>query len=497
MVALTIPMDPASPVPLHRQLYAYLRDAILEGRLAPGERMPSTRSLSESLGVSRTTVTLGYEQLLSEGYLETAVGSGTYVSRRLPGDLLPGSGPPDPADIRVRLSMYGKHVREAGPFDRRAPSLPVNFRHGRADYTRFPMAIWRRLLLRHCRANEPAMLDYAVDGQGYTPLREAIARYISRARAVRCTAEQVVIVNGSQQALDLIARVLLDRGDTAAIEDPCYAGARRAFEAQGAQLLPAPVDASGLVVERLKRSAARKPRLVYVTPSHQFPSGFVLSLARRLELLDWAERSGAVIVEDDYDSEYRYEGHPLPSVQGLEEKGRVLYTGTFSKVLFPSLRIGYIVAPRALATVLARAKWLSDRQAPLLEQYALADFIQLGHLERHIRRMRKLYDHRRRVLVAALQRLGPRTTVQGENAGMHILVRLHTRLSADEVVRRAAREGVGITSAAQYYIKARHSNEFVLGYANLTDEQIEDGVRRIARAIDHRGGAEYAEVKAF
>ena len=482
-MTLTIPMDPAAPVPLHRQVYVYLRDAILEGRLAPGEKVPSTRALSESLGVSRTTVTLGYEQLLSEGYLEAAVGSGTYVSRRLPGDLLPGNDSPGPSDIRIRLSAYGKRVRDAGAFDRRAAALPVNFRHGRADYTRFPMAVWRRLLLRHCRSAQPAMLDYADDGQGYPPLREAIARYLSRARAVRCSAEQVIVVNGSQQALDLIARVLLNPRDTAAVEDPCYGGARRAFESQGARLLPVPVDASGLVVERLQRYARRNPRIVYITPSHQFPTGFVLSLTRRLELLDWVEHTGAVIVEDDYDSEYRYAGHPLPSVQGLEEKGRVLYTGTFSKVLFPSLRIGYIVAPPSLAPVLARAKWLSDRQAPMMEQYALADFIGEGHLERHIRRMRKLYDHRRRVLVAALQRLGRRASVQGENAGMHILVRLHTRCSADEVVNRAAREGAGITSAAEYYIRASHSNEFVLGYANLTDAQIEDGVRRLERAI--------------
>lgn len=479
---LTIPLDPASRNPLHRQLYEYLRDRILARRLAPGERMPSTRALSESLGVSRTTVTLGYEQLLSEGYLETAVGSGTYVSRSLPGDLLPGDEPPEPQEIRVRLSEYGKRLLHAEPFDRTTTPVSVYFRHGRPDYSRFPIAVWRRLLLRHCRANEPAMLDYSDDGRGYLPLREAIARYLSRARAVRCTAEQIVIVNGSQQALDLIARVLTNHGDTVALEDPCYGGARRAFGLQGARILPLPVDESGLMVGRLK--SAKNVRLVYVTPSHQFPSGYVLSLERRLELLRWAEHSGSVIVEDDYDSEYRYEGYPLPSVQGLEEGGRVLYTGTFSKVLFPSLRLAYIVLPMPLVPVFARAKWLADRMAPMLEQYALADFIRLGHLERHIRRMRKLYDHRRRVLVSSLQQyLGKKATVQGENAGMHILVRFHTRFTSEQLVERSAREGVGILSARSYYQKAPHQNEFVLGYANLTDSEIEAGVKRLARAL--------------
>ncbi len=481
-MAITIPLDPRLSMPLHRRLYEHLRDQILTGRLAPGERMPSTRALSESLGVSRTTVTLSYEQLISEGYFETVTGSGTYVSRALSEGLGSGDEPETQSQIRVRLSEYGKRLLQREPFIRKEWAFPVSFRHGRPDYSRFPMTVWRRLLLRHCRANQYSMLDYASDGQGYAPLREEISRYISRSRSVRCNAGQIVIVNGSQQALDLVSRTLANQGDTVALEDPCYHGAFRAFESQGLHLRPIAVDESGLIVDRLIKSREKNIRFVYVTPSHQFPTGYVLSLPRRLQLLDWAERNRSMIVEDDYDSEYRYAAHPLPSMQGLEPGGRVLYAGTFSKVLFPALRIGYIVAPESLAPVLARAKWLTDRQTPLLEQYALTDFIRQGFLERHIRRMRKLYDQRRRTLVTELQKhFGSRVSIQGENTGMHIMVSFHIEYSAEEFLRRAAQAGVGMLSARQYYIKAKHTNQFVLGYANLTESEIREGVLRLAR----------------
>lgn len=482
---LTIPLDPSLPAPLHRQLYEYLRDSILARRLEPGERMPSTRSLSESLRVSRTTVTLGYELLLSEGYLETVVGSGTYVSPSLPGELLPGSDPDTSDEMKVRLSEYARRLaRAAPPPERPGDGRVIDFRHGRPDYARFPITTWRRILLRHCRANDAEMLDYARDSRGYVGLRDAIARYFARARAVRCTAEQVIIVNGSQQALDLIARVLINKGEIVAIENPCYGGALRAFQSHGARLLPVPVDESGIVVDHLKSGASKKARLVYITPSHQFPSGFVLTLDRRLQLLDWARSETSMIVEDDYDSEYRYHGHPLPSVQGLEPEGRVLYMGTFSKVLFPSLRIGYLVVPQSLSEVFARAKWLADRHTAMLEQYALADFIREGHLDRHIRRMRSLYNRRRQVLVTEfLKHLGKKITVQGENAGMHILVRLHSRFSSDEIVKRAAQRGVAIRSAESLYLKAGGRNEFVFGYANLTETQIRAGVEILAGVL--------------
>jgi GntR family transcriptional regulator/MocR family aminotransferase len=328
------------------------------------------------------------------------------------------------------------------------------------------------------------MLDYA-NSLGYRPLREAIARYLVQSRAVQCSADQILIVAGSQQALDLVTRILIDRGDQIALENPGYLGARQIFLAQGATLYPLPVDSSGVVVEALWK---RLPeiKLVYVTPSHQFPTGAVLSLSRRLDLLAWAELAGALIVEDDYDSEYRYGGRPIPALQGLDHRGLVLYIGTFSKVLFPSLRIGYLVVPPKLIEVFARAKWLSDRQSPLLEQYVLTDFINEGYLERHIRRMRSLYNQRRQKLVQALiDYFGERVTILGENAGMHLMVRLSTPLSDKAVISRAAAMGVGLVSARRYYLENECSGEFILGYADLREPEIEIGVQRLATALSN------------
>jgi GntR family transcriptional regulator/MocR family aminotransferase len=486
---IAITLDNEMTAPLHHQLYEELRGAILTGRLVAGERLPSTRALARSLGISRTTVTQSYEQLLGEGYLQAAIGSGTFVCRQLPDDLL------RPAVVKrarsgqatrraMRLSRYGESVAEAELYEPAGSEALINFKYGRPALDEFPLQLWRRLLARHCRAGELARLDYAADWLGHRPLREAIARYLARSRAVRCHSDQVIIVGGSQQAIDLVTRVLIERGETVAMEEPGYLGARRAFLAQGASLWPVPVDESGLVVEKLRARPAAQAKLVYVTPSHQFPTGAVLSLPRRLELLAWAQETGAVIVEDDYDSEYRYSGRPVPALQGLDQSESVIYVGTFSKVLFPALRVGYLVAPENLTRVLARAKWLADRQAPALEQCALTDFINEGHLERHIRRMRALYDRRRQMLVRALkQHLGERVTILGENAGMHLLARIRTRLADREVVRRAEQAGVGLLSARSNYLKPRRAGEFILGYANLSERQIQEGVRRLSSAL--------------
>src|SRR5499426_710763 len=376
-----ITLDQRSATPLHKQLYDELRRAILTGRLKPGERVPSTRGLSQSLGVSRATVTLSYEQLLSEGYLRASTGSGTFVGCELPDDLLktkpveksrPASSAqetgvqetgPQEATRRIELSRYGASIADSAPFEPPEPEAPINFRTGCPALDEFPLQQWRRLMIKHYRAKDDSMLDvkdcvtldYAPDSQGYGPLREAIAGYLRHARAVKCDADQVVIVNGAQQAVDLIAKLLIDRGDQVAIENPGYLGARRVFLAHGAELLPAPVDESGIVVDALTSKSKGGLKLVCVTPSHQFPTGVTLTLARRLDLLCWAEKTGAMIVEDDYDSEFRFGSRPIPSLQGLANGDSVIYVGTFSKVLFPSLRIGYLVAAPSLARVFARA----------------------------------------------------------------------------------------------------------------------------------------------
>jgi GntR family transcriptional regulator / MocR family aminotransferase len=491
-----ISLNDQAPLPLHRQLYDELRRAILTGRLLPSQRIPSTRALAKSLGISRATVTLSYEQLLSEGYLETLSGSGTFVCAQLPDELLQSS--PVLSDRQssqrpIQLSVYGETLLTPELMRLPDPTLAINFSYGRPAFDHFPMDLWRRLMTRYCHLNPPLM-DYATDSGGYLPLRQAIAHYLSRARAVQCNPEQVIILNGSQQALDLMTRLLVNRGDRVALEDPGYLGARRTFVAHGAQLCPIPVDRSGLVVQTL--SAVQDVRLMYVTPSHQFPTGAVLSLPRRLELLAWAQKTGATILEDDYDSEYRYGGRlptsqdnrPIPALQGLDSGQSVIYIGTFSKVLFPALRLGYVVVPPSLIDLVTRAKWLCDRQSPLLEQYVLTDFINDGHLERHIRRMRSLYDQRRQCLVNALTTHFPNTvTLLGENAGIHLMVKFHTHLSDAEIVQRAAQVDVGLTSARPYYLDGQNSGEFIFGYSELTEQQIQNGIFRLAEVLLQQG----------
>jgi GntR family transcriptional regulator / MocR family aminotransferase len=486
-----ISLDNRSPVPLHRQLYEEIRKSILTGRLTAGASLPSTRTLALSLGVSRSTVTQSYDQLISEGYLQTYVGSGTKVSEHLPDDLLQVA-PPKTHKLRAearktpspKLSRYGESLADAAPFEPTEPRMPIHFKYGIPALDEFPMDIWRRLLLRHCRADRSRLLDYAETAQGEPGLRAAIVGYLGRSRATRCTADQVIIVNGSQQAIDLVTKVLVDRGDRVALENPGYLGARRSFLAQGARLEPVPVDEQGIIVERLPARSSSQAKLIYVTPSHQFPTGAVLCLPRRLELIAWAADAGAMIVEDDYDSEFRYSSRPIPALQGLDENENVIYAGTFSKILFPSLRVGYLVVPPPLVRIFVRARWLSDRQTPTLEQRVLADFINEGYLERHLRRMRTLYDRRRQTLSRSLkQHFGDRVTILGENAGMHLMARLETGRTDEEVLRRAREAGVGIISARIYYLTDARAGEFVFGYANVSERKIQEGVRRLAKAL--------------
>jgi GntR family transcriptional regulator/MocR family aminotransferase len=499
---LPITLDQRSATPLHKQLYDELRRAILGGRLKPGERVPSTRGLSLSLGVSRATVSQSYEQLLSEGYLRAETGSGTFVGCELPDELLktipvekslPAGSFQETrreTERRIELSSYGASI--ADPFDTCQPvEAPINFSACRPALAEFPLQEWRRLTLKHFRAKDHSMLNYAEEPQGYEPLREAIAGHLRHARAVKCDADQIVIVNGAQQALDLIAKILINRGDRVAIENPGYLGARWGFLAHGAELLPAPVDESGIVVDSLNSGSKSGLKLVYVTPSHQFPTGVTMTLPRRLDLLCWAKRTGAMIVEDDYDSEFRFGSRPIPSLQGLANGESVIYVGTFSKVLFPSLRVGYLVAAPSMARIFARAKWLADLQTPAIEQRVLADFINEGHLERHLRRMRTIYDNRRQALARAFEsHFGDRATILGENAGMSVMIRFHSALSDDEIKRLALASGVSLAAARIYYMdeymgEKRPSNtgEFLLGYAGLSERRIREGVRRLAKIL--------------
>jgi GntR family transcriptional regulator / MocR family aminotransferase len=481
---------------LSQQIYHALRRAILAGQLAPGTRLPATRVLAHELGVSRNTVLLAYDQLLAEGYTVGQTGSGTYVATALPDVTL------TPHDARVRamtasegtplhLSAYGRRVAQntALPPPSAMPHCqPVryDFRYGLPDGAAFPHDTWRRLLARWTRAVSVQALHYGPP-EGYAPLRQAIASYLQRARAVVCEPEQILVVNGSQQALDLAARVLLNAGDRVLIEEPHYQGARQVFLAAGANLMTVPIDAEGLVSTALPEAAA-EARLVYVTPSHQFPTGAIMSLVRRLALLQWAETTGTYVLEDDYDSEFRYAGRPVEAVQGLDRSGRVVYVGTFSKVLFPALRLGYLVLPPPLVPLFTAAKWLTDRHTSTLEQAVLADFIYEGHFEHHLRRSRTRNAARRATLLEALDTyLGTRVEVSGANAGVHLLVWLRDvapqQLSA--FIDCAARAGVGLYSVTPYYLMPPPRAGLLLGYAALTTEEIRAGVQRLAAVLDH------------
>ena len=429
--ALTIPLDERGSLSLQQQLYTRLRDDILARRLRPGERLPPSRALATQLAVSRTTVVLVYDQLVAEGYAEARQGAGTFVSRQIPDEalvaarrphLLPRArdAPAEPSDAAQRravrrsqgsCSVWGDRMAEVhrlvwgadGRVAERYGALPFDFRPGRPDWDTFPRQVWGRLTSRQVRERSEELASYG-DPAGYRPLREAVAAHLGQTRGVRCTAEQVVVVNGSQQGADLLIRLFLDPGDHAALEDPGYAGAALTLRAHGMAVQPG----AGRRGRPGRRGAAgtrtmpAAPRLVYVTPSHQFPTGATLSLPRRLRLLEWAARRGALIVEDDYDSEFRYSGRPLESLQGLDTHGVVAYVGSFSKALFPPLRVGFVVLPPRLVQPFVAAKWLADRQTATLDQQVLSDFIVEGHFERHLRRMRRLYQARRDALLDAL-----------------------------------------------------------------------------------------------
>jgi GntR family transcriptional regulator / MocR family aminotransferase len=474
-----IVLDRSSSAPLHRQIYDQWRQGVLTGRFRCAERVPSTRELSTALAVSRSTVTLAYEQLIAEGYLESARGSGTFVCRELPDQLLAPSHKQVPRGAvapPIRLSRYGARLNDDFAYPHHVPGF-LGFTQWRPDLALFPIAVWRKLVMRRLRSATPELFDYSDESAGYGPLRNEIAAYVSRSRAVRCTPEEVTIVNGSAQGIDLCVRLLLDPGDEVAIENPGYHGAHRILAGHGVRLRPARIDENGIAIGDL----GKKARLVYVTPSHQFPTGVAMSLTRRLELIEWSRRHNAVLLEDDYDSEYRFSGPPLPSLQGLATGVAVIYIGTFSKVMFPSLRIGYIIAPPALVPRVRRAKWLADRQTPVPEQAALADFIAEGHLERHIRRMRRIYGKRRDVLVQSLERhFGDRVQIRGDSAGMHLLVRFR---DDTRIAEKAAAAKIQLVSSAASYLTAPPRGEFILGFSSISERSIREGIRRLAEPI--------------
>src|SRR6266508_4749336 len=483
-----ISLDPDSP--LYPQLYTHLQTAVLTGDLKPGMRLPSTRALAILLNVSRHTVLNAYQQLLAEGYLDGMVGNGTFVARVLPDPLL--TLPPRKDLVETSLGEPNQpRFSEQATLQLTAPRMPMAppdgsgvsprpFRFGVPALQAFPYKLWSRLLVRQARRLSASAFPYQ-PAAGILPLREAIAAHVMVSRRVHCTPEQIIIVSGAQAGLDLAARLLINTGDPVWIEDPGYLKARGAFLGSGAKIIPVPVDQEGLVVEA-EIARAPQARLVYLTPSHQFPLGVTLSLARRITLLDWARRADAHILEDDYDSEYHYTRRPLPALRALDNDGRVIYLGTFSKVLFPALRLGYLILPRHLVDAFRTVRNLIDTHPPMLEQAVLADFIVGGHLTRHLRKMRSLHAERRAALLEAAREIN--LEIHPPEAGMHCIAWLPEGMDALSLAREAAIQGIDIAPVSHFSIEPLARAGILLGYSDYSVEQIQDGVRRLVMAMD-------------
>jgi GntR family transcriptional regulator/MocR family aminotransferase len=480
---------PEEGKPLTLWLYEQLRSAILDGRLKPKARLPSSRQLASQYGVARGTVIAAFEPLLEEGYLESRQGSGSYVSANLPDHFFRGPrySPTNLAQSmsEAGLSNWGLQLRntfpprsskEVGPFEANLPSLDL-----------FPMTLWARLAGRRMRGASQCMLGIG-DPAGYLPLRQAVAAHLGTSRGVRCTAEQVVIVSGTQQALDLVSRLVLNPGDKVWMEDPGYIGALAAFKSVGAQVVPIPVDALGLDVSAGQKLAA-KAGLAYVTPSHQFPLGTSLSLDRRLALLRWAQKAKAWIFEDDYDSEYRFSGRPLPSLQSLDTSGCVIFAGSFNKMLFPTLRLGYIVLPQKLVDPFIHARSLTDRFPPVLDQAVLCDFFTEGHFGQHIRRMREAYAERLALLLESAE-TGPLAglmEITPVQAGMQIAARLPFHISDCAVKVAAGVQGLEVLPLSVFQIQRSDINGLLLGFANTTKTLLPQAARKLAAVISKLG----------
>jgi len=479
-VFLELRLERTIPVPLERQLYSGLRAAILEGRLPPDTRLPSTRGLAERLGISRNTVLNAFEQLMAEGYLEAQHGSGTFVAAGLRSAWAHREMP---LPSQVQLSRRGMRLAGSPVGADQDDHRPLLLQPGVPALDHLPLRTWRRLssaCLRELGAVPKETLGYGWTA-GYPPLREAVAHYLRVSRGVRCDASQVLITAGTQGSLDLSARVLLDEGDAVWFEEPGYTSGREVLQAAGQRLIPVPVDAEGLeVAEGLQR--APTARLAYVTPSHQYPTGVTMSLARRLTLLRWATQQGAWIFEDDYDSEFRYTGNPLAALQGQGEGGHVIYAGTFSKTLFPALRLGYLVLPPALVAPFSAARALVDRSPPLLDQLVLTRFLEEGHFARHVKRMRGLYAARREALLDALRtHLGEFKVIPSET-GLQLAGWLPEGADDRAFAEALRAQGLGARPLSYYAQGPLPRGGLNLGFGSADENALQDAVVRMRAA---------------
>lgn len=494
-------LDKSSFVPLQRQLSDRLRRAIIDAQLSPGQALPSARELARLLNVSRSTILRSYEDLASQGYIVSVPGLGSRVNPHLPGrgaahELAPSSSPARSG--RVVFSQYGQRLLQMSQVRTQEPGTATSGRraadechvpqlnYGGPAIDLAPLSEWKRTLERNCRFKDLTRLEYSREPFGYAPLRAAYAAYLARARAVRCSTDQVAVFSARELRLDLLCTILIEPGDCVVTEEPGWPSCRQRFASHGAVVVPVPVDLEGLQVDRLI-ALNQKVKFVYVLPSYSEPSGVALSLARRRQLLDWAEQSGTFIIEDDYASEYRYEGNPLPSLpslQGIDSGDRVIYLSCPWKVLFPVVRLGFLVVPKRLVEGLSAAKALIENDLPLIDQFALTDFINEGHLERHIRKTRPIYGRRRQALVRSLQRhFGDRLSVSQQCTGFELMVRFDMDIPDDEMLRIASDNQIPLVSTRSYYTGPSRPGEFIMAFAQFDEESIEKMVARLKRAV--------------
>jgi len=463
------------PATLSQQLYRLLREAIRSQQLKGGTLLPASRALAQALQLGRNTVLAAYDQLLAEGYLDSRQGAGTFVSNAF---ATQATAQP-PALPHAGLSRRGQ---ELAAQCRLPTGLTGAFAPGLPELRQFPHSTWQRLQ-QHWSKQAPDHWWHYQHAGGLPALRQAICDYLQLSRSVRCQPEQILIVQGAQQALELTARLLSNAGDAAWIEDPGYIGAQAALQAASLQLIPVPVDAEGL--NPASAPAASTPRLIYITPSHQYPSGVVMSLQRRLELLQRAETNNSWIIEDDYDSEFRYDAQPIASLQGLATSERVIYVGTFSKVMFPALRLGYLVIPPALIDSFRAAYARLYREGAYAQQAALADFIEQGHFARHIRRMRELYRIRQQLLRQNLQQaLGDGLPLSAGQAGMHLVAQLPMHIDDQQLSQRAAAEQLWLRPLSSHYLANTQRSGLVLGYAGVEETAIRQSALRLAQLVE-------------
>ncbi|HEX2842292.1 PLP-dependent aminotransferase family protein [Hyphomicrobium sp.] len=486
---LPLKLQKSGQISLQTQIFEQMRGMILEGRLRPGEPVPATRALSEQLGIARNTIALAYERLIAEGYIETRRSVGTFISMQIPEGALYAathrSVVPARGTRRAKTKTESPGIRSQALVNPHRRRFVADFWVGRPDPNSFPRKTWAKLISRRLLSAGSALTEYR-DPSGFIELRRAIADRVRPTRNIATDADEIIIVGGCQDGLNLVSRMMLSPGSTAVVESPCYQGAAFLFESFGANIFPVRVDERGLDCRQLPNA---KNAIAYVTPSHQYPLGVTLSLERRLELLAWAAETNSYILEDDYDSDFRFHGAPIAALKGLDRTGRVIYLGTFSKCLGAGLRLGYVIFPPELVDRARHMKTLMNNGQPWLEQATLADFMESGGYERHVRRIRKLYFSRRNALLAALEKHFSGGEIIGDEAGMHLAWRLPRHLpSASKVEKLAIEAGVGVYTlasgaAVNFDASAESERYLVLGFSSLTEREIATGIARLADVL--------------